>query len=275
MPTNIYVTGSLLSVSDSLGAGGFVIKAAQRNTQAMFVGDDLVMLPTGTLHVRRLAASSSAQIAIFEGSLPTPKFTPYYAGAQDVFFYVSGTQGLAGSAADIAVFGGDVVISGSTTILGWINDSGNIAITGSLSVNGPLGVTGSFNVQGNTAITGSLSVNGPTNLTGSVNINGSVFVSGSLVGQRNIRVVTGSWIAQTSDDVVITSGLGGSMQLTLPAAPATGQQFTLKDGDGVANTKNHIIGGNGKNIDGGATAVIVNPFTSLTVAYNGTQWSII
>jgi len=221
MTTNIYVTGSLLSVSDSLGTGGFLVNAVQRSTRPVFVTDSITMVPTGTLHIRRLAISSSAPIAIFEGTSPVPAATPAYSSAPDVFFYVSGSQGLTNSTADISVFGGDVVVSGSLKLFG------------------------------------------------------SLFVSGTLVGQRNIRVVTGSWIAQLSDDVVITSGLAAGMTLTLPASPSIGQQFSLKDGDGVANTKNHTMNGNGKNIDGGATAVIVNPFTSLTIAYNGTQWSII
>jgi hypothetical protein len=78
----------------------------------------------------------------------------------DVFFYVSGTQGLSGSSAKISVFGGDVRVSGTLTI-----GTGSVVISNS-------GIVLSDDGYGNTKVFASLQTSGAlinnTATTGSI-----------------------------------------------------------------------------------------------------------
>jgi len=58
---------------------------------------------------------------------------------------------------------------------------------------------------------------------------------------------------------------------TLPAAPATGQAYKIKDnGNGLTN--NITIDGNGNNIDGASTATINTNYGAFEIVFDGTEW---
>lgn len=61
---------------------------------------------------------------------------------------------------------------------------------------------------------------------------------------------------------------------SLPSAPESGVVHTIKDGAGLAVTNNIMVSGVGKTIDGQNGIPIVNNYGSLTVVYNGTEWSV-
>jgi hypothetical protein len=59
------------------------------------------------------------------------------------------------------------------------------------------------------------------------------------------------------------------------AAPVTGTLYIIKDTVGSAATFNITITPSGKNIDGAASYVINSNYGSITIVYNGAEWSII
>jgi hypothetical protein len=79
-----------------------------------------------------------------------------------------------------------------------------------------------------------------------------------------------------ADDVVSIQVPGPvAVAVNLPAG-VLGQQFTIKDGLGLASPATPItITPAAGTIDGAATAVINAPYGSLTFVYNGTQWLIL
>jgi len=114
----------------------------------------------------------------------------------------------------------------------------------------------------------------PTTGTGS----NTITVSASGGGFVDIRtaVATPITVVAATDNVVDVAVPGPvAVAVTLPAG-VLGQQFTIKDGLGLASPATPItITPTAGTIDGAATAVINAPYGSLTLVYNGTQWLII
>ena len=59
------------------------------------------------------------------------------------------------------------------------------------------------------------------------------------------------------------------------ASPETGEQYIIKDTVGSAAANNITITPSGKNIDGAASYVINTNYGSVTICYNGSEWSIL
>lgn len=89
-------------------------------------------------------------------------------------------------------------------------------------------------------------------------------------------VATPITVVAATDNIIDVSVPGPvAVAVTLPAG-VLGQQFTIKDGLGLAAVATPItITPTAGTIDGAATAVINAPFGSLTFVYNGTQWLIL
>jgi len=83
---------------------------------------------------------------------------------------------------------------------------------------------------------------------------------------------SGPYTIVATDFLVIGDTTGGSFTVNLPASPTTGDMYAVKKSV-AANTL--TFSGNGKNIDGAASIAIATQYTSYTVIYNGTEWSII
>lgn len=60
--------------------------------------------------------------------------------------------------------------------------------------------------------------------------------------------------------------------VTLPSAPAAGDEITIKDTVGNATSYNITVNGAGKNIEGVATLVIRVNYNWAPLWYNGIQW---
>lgn len=103
----------------------------------------------------------------------------------------------------------------------------------------------------------------------------TITVSASGIAGVAIRnaIVTPVVVSAATDDVVSIQVPGPvPVAVTLPAG-VLGQEFTIKDGLGLASPATPItITPTAGTIDGAATAVINAPYGSLTVVYNGTQW---
>jgi hypothetical protein len=65
---------------------------------------------------------------------------------------------------------------------------------------------------------------------------------------------------------------GAACTITLPSAPTSGNQITIKDSLGNATLYNITINGAGKNIEGAATLVLRYNYNWVSIYYNGVQW---
>lgn len=114
----------------------------------------------------------------------------------------------------------------------------------------------------------------PTTGTGA----NTITISASGIAGVAIRnaIITPVVISSATDDVVSIQVPGPvAVAVTLPVG-VLGQQFTIKDGLGLATPATPItIAPTLGTIDGSATAVINAPYGSLTFVYNGIQWLIL
>jgi len=95
------------------------------------------------------------------------------------------------------------------------------------------------------------------------------------VAIRNAVTTPVTVVAATDDIVSIQVPGPVAVAVNLPAG-VLGQQFTIKDGLGLAAATTPItITPAAGTIDGSATATINAPYGSLTFVYNGTQWLIL
>ena len=95
---------------------------------------------------------------------------------------------------------------------------------------------------------------------------------------RSNRVVTasGDINVTTSDDVVtVNKTTGQATTVNLPGSPSNGEQYTIVDGRGDANTNFITLVPASGLIIGQASARIPGAYGSLTVMYNGSAWSIL
>ena len=114
----------------------------------------------------------------------------------------------------------------------------------------------------------------PTTGTGSNTI--TISASGAGVADIRTAVATPITVVAATDNIIDVAVPGPvAVAVTLPAG-VLGQQFTIKDGLGLAAPATPItITPTAGTLDGAATAVINAPYGSLTFVYNGTQWLIL
>jgi hypothetical protein len=75
-------------------------------------------------------------------------------------------------------------------------------------------------------------------------------------------------------DAVILVDSSAARTITPLASPNTGQRHIIKDSVGSAAANNITITPSGKNIDGAASYVITTNYGSVTIIYNGSEWSV-
>lgn len=106
----------------------------------------------------------------------------------------------------------------------------------------------------------------------------TITISASGGGFADIRtaVATPITVVAATDNIIDVAVPGPvAVAVTLPAG-VLGQQFTIKDGLGLAAVATPItITPTAGTIDGAATATINVPYGALTFVYNGTQWLIL
>lgn len=86
---------------------------------------------------------------------------------------------------------------------------------------------------------------------------------------RSVKLVNPPYVADDRSDVISSIGSG---IIYLPTTPKTGQQITVIDHDGDANTYTITVDGNGKLINGETQGIINTSYGSITVVYNGSNW---
>jgi hypothetical protein len=76
-------------------------------------------------------------------------------------------------------------------------------------------------------------------------------------------------------DFMILVDSSTARTITPLAAPVTGTMYIIKDSVGSAASNNITITPSGQNIDGAASALINTNYGSMSIVYNGTEWSIV
>lgn len=91
-----------------------------------------------------------------------------------------------------------------------------------------------------------------------------------------VVTAAGTYAALPTDSVIIINKTAGAATtVNLSSTLNTGRVVIIKDGKGDAGTNNITVQGNGKNIDGSASATISSNFGAARYIYNGTQWNAI
>jgi hypothetical protein len=216
------------------------------------------------------SAPTSGQVLGWNGSTWAP--TTLTAGGD-----ISGTLGSA-SVIKLQGFAVSATAPSSGQALEW---NGSIWIPTTLTaggdLSGTLGTASVVKLQGRT-----MSATAPS--TGQVlSWDGGSWAPSSvadIVSDTIIDVGNSDYAVGTVDSSTFLNmhGLTANRTITLPASPTSAQKVLVKDTDGSLSTRNIIISGNGKNIDGASSFTLSNiqgPFSSLTIQYNGSSWSII
>ena len=116
---------------------------------------------------------------------------------------------------------------------------------------------------------------GGTSGSATAGVQGSIVFNGGCVEQVS-SLKTGNYTATVGDYIIGIGTLTGSITITLPSSPVTGQTYIIKDVNGTCSLTNTItITPASGNIDGNTTSVIATPYDSISIVYSGAQWSII
>jgi len=156
--------------------------------------------------------------------------------------------------------------TGLSTGISHVDGSGNL--TSSLLVNADVDAAAAIDGTKVSPNFGSQAVT-----TTSLGTFGGVKTTGGRI--RHVRSVTTTGAITTSDDVVAVGTTVSGITLELPAAPADNYEFTVVDTAGTADVRNITIDANGSTIWGASTLIISTQYASVTVLWNGTDWSVI
>ena len=96
---------------------------------------------------------------------------------------------------------------------------------------------------------------------------GLVNTAGNVVNITDVAAAAGTYSATAADEVIHVTGLGGAGHtVELPATPAEGQRFVIKDRDGGSSTNAlSITTAGAETIDGAASTSIAGNYDSLTI----------
>lgn len=110
-------------------------------------------------------------------------------------------------------------------------------------------------------------------------VNSSVVnvTNNTTIGTLPVIVVTTSPYIATSTDTFIGVNNTGLVpfSVVLPANPQTGKFYIIKDVSGTAATDTITVTAVGNTIDGSASAIINTSFGSITLIFDGVEWSVI
>lgn len=88
-----------------------------------------------------------------------------------------------------------------------------------------------------------------------------------------VTLVTTTPFAPTLTDYYLAVNVAAPSSISLPAA-LTGTVYIIKDISGLASTNSIIVTAT-TNIDGAVSALINTDYGSITLIFNGTEWSIV
>lgn len=140
--------------------------------------------------------------------------------------------------------------------------------TGATSIGGALNLTSGTGTSTNGTV--NLQVGGTT--TASLVTNKFVYNKGI---RRHVTAITTTYLVLATDDLIAVTTLSSPFTITLPASPVTGDVYEIKDAVGNSTTNNLTINGNSNNIDGTATIVLNQNYSSVVLAFTGSYWSVL
>lgn len=144
-----------------------------------------------------------------------------------------------------------------------LKTNGSVFGTAALSNTGTSGATVPVNNANNTS-------SGNNTHSGAETFNGTIRVATRVITAAGAVTVSG-----TADYFIcVNKSAGAATAVNLPATPATGLTYLIKDCKGDAATNNITVTPNAGNIDGSGTYVISNNYGSVAVTYNGTAWNL-
>lgn len=211
--------------------------------------------------------SNNTFIGYFAGRLATTGTSNTALGATALAAY---TSGAANAGSNLAIGSGsltNLVTGTNNTAIG--NSAGN-AYTGSESSN---------------VVIGSVGVLGESNII-------RIGTQGSSTGQQTdcylagvLRTSSGRIVNVTSPgaypytalttDYLILVDTSSARTINLLGSPTSGRTYVIKDNVGSAAANNITVNGNGSNIDSAASYTININYSSITVIYNGSTWSLV
>jgi hypothetical protein len=110
--------------------------------------------------------------------------------------------------------------------------------------------------------------------TGNNSFAGTSTWTGSLITQVRSSAAATVTASATTDYSFCLDPTSNAINVALPATPATGLTYLVKDCTGKAATHSITITPNSGNVDGSATFVMSTNFQSIGLTYTGAQWSI-
>ena len=159
-----------------------------------------------------------------------------------------------------------------------VSGDATLANTGALIVtksNGTAFGTAAFDNTGTSGATIPL-LNGNNTESGNNVHSGAETFNGTIrVASRTITAAGAVTVSGTADYFIcVNKGTGAATVVNLPATPATGLTYLIKDCKGDASTNNITVTPNAGNIDGSGTYIISNNYGSVSVTYTGSFWSV-
>ena len=109
--------------------------------------------------------------------------------------------------------------------------------------------------------------------TGNNSFAGTTTWTGSLIAKVRSSGAATITVSATTDYFFCLDPTSNAIAVDLPATPATGATYLIKDCTGKAATNNITVTPASGNIDGAATLVMSTNYQSLAVTYTGSQWS--
>ena len=117
---------------------------------------------------------------------------------------------------------------------------------------------------------------GGTTIKASIRGDGQLTTTGSKVDKLRVALTTPVTVVAGTDYIVVSNlTTPGAVAVNLPATPATGLTYVIKDGKGDAAANNITITPAAGNIDGAGTLVLATNYARAVLVYNGTEWNVI
>jgi len=165
----------------------------------------------------------------------------------------------------LSVINGGISLTANRAV---ISDSAGTALAASATTSTELGYVSGVTSSIQTQLNAKASSASPT-FTGQ-----STFQGGQLVATRVVTSAGAATITSADYLVIINKTVGEATVVNLPAG-FTNTVFIIKDGKGDALANNITITPAAGNIDGSSTYVLNTNYSSATIVYNGTEWSVI
>jgi hypothetical protein len=275
------LTSSLISVGTDITAGTagqiLINNATPVPAWTSVTGDVSISSSGGTL-VTAISGSSPIQINPADLRWSTSATSPTIDQSTPVSGSGAGTA--ATNMSMTAQTGGATTGSATTGGVG-----GDLNLTSGTGGSGSGGTNASGGAGGNVVLTPG--AGGAKSGTGVVGKAGTI----KLAGSQNVVVSglkTADYTIVKGDFIIGIGTLSASHTITLPASPSTGDMYIIKDVNGTVQQFARDVAGtittygytitvtpSSGNIDG-LTSIVMNvPYSSLTVVYTGSQWSVI